>query len=342
MAADLEHVERAAVERDLAEGAALAPGGVSPESEADSAAESAADSAAESEAESDTESVAAGDTGSADVHPARWRTAVRTLVRRPGLVLASVLVFLVVVSAVFPGLFASADPSATDGVHKLESPSAQHWFGTDQLGRDLFSRVIHGSGLTMEGTLIAVGLAVGAGLTLGVVAGFFGGWIDAVAMRAIDVVLAIPALLLALTIVTALGFGTVQIAFAVGIGITPGFARTTRAEVLKVKTLPYIEAARTGGAGRLRVLARHILPNSWGPVLVLAILDTGTAILVISSLSFLGFGAPPPNADWGGLISDGRDYLITSPWLSLLPGMFVVAVVFSVNHISRSIEELQR
>jgi peptide/nickel transport system permease protein len=257
-------------------------------------------------------------------------------------VLAGVFVFLVVLSAVLPGLFASADPSATDGVHKLESPSAQHWFGTDQLGRDLFSRVLHGSGLTMEGTLIAVGLAVGAGLTLGVVAGFFGGWIDAVIMRAVDVVLAIPALLLALAIVTALGFGTVQIAFAVGIGITPGFARTTRAEVLKVKTLPYIEAARTGGAGRLRVLARHILPNSWGPVLVLAILDTGTAILVISSLSFLGFGAPPPNADWGGLISDGRDYLITSPWLSLLPGLFVVAVVFSVNHISRSIEELQR
>jgi peptide/nickel transport system permease protein len=151
--------------------------------------------------------------------------------------------------------------------------------------------------------------------------------------------LAIPVLLLALTVVTALGFGTVQAALAVGFAIMPEFARTTRSEVLRVRTLPYIEAARTGGAGWGRILVRHVLPNSWGPVLVLAVLDCGIAILAISSLSFLGFGAPPPAADWGSLISSGRDYLVTSPWLALLPGLFVTAVVFSVNHIARAVEE---
>jgi len=284
------------------------------------------------------EAVPADDAG----RGARLRALPAAVARRPGTVLAGVFVLFVIVAAFAPGLIASADPDATDGPDKLRPPSAAHWFGTDELGRDLFSRVIHGSALTIEGTLIAVGLAAFGGLLIGVAAGYFGRWLDAVLMRAVDVVLAVPPLLLALTIVTALGFGTVPTALAVGIGITPGFARTTRAEVLRVKILPYVEAARVGGASRARILVRHVLPNSWGPVLVLAVLDAGTAILVIASLSFLGFGAPPPAADWGGLISDGSDYLITSPYLSLLPGLFVVAVVFSVNHLARSIEELQR
>ncbi|HEV2638655.1 MAG TPA: ABC transporter permease [Actinocrinis sp.] len=280
--------------------------------------------------------------GAGPARAGRIGSALRPLARRPGMILAGLFVLCVVTAAFAPGLFTAASPDATDGPDKLQPPSAAHWFGTDELGRDLFSRVVHGSGLTIEGTLIAVGLAAAGGLLIGVVSGYAGRWADAVLMRAVDVVLAVPPLLLALTIVTALGFGTVPAALAVGIGITPGFARTTRAEVLRVKTLPYVEAARTGGANRLRILVRHVLPNSWGPVLVLAVLDSGTAILVISSLSFLGFGAPPPAADWGGLISDGRDYLVTSPYLSLLPGLFVVAVVFSINHLARSIEEMQR
>ncbi len=287
----------------------------------------------------------AGPVGGAATDPrgsARIRALARAAARRPGTVLAALFVLFVLLAAFDPGAITSTNPDTTDGPDKLQPPSAAHWFGTDELGRDLYSRVIHGSALTIEGTLIAVGLATVGGLFIGVVAGYFGRWLDAALMRAVDVVLAVPPLLLALTIVTALGFGTVPTALAVGIGITPGFARTTRAEVLRVKTLPYVEAARVGGASRARILIRHVLPNSWGPVLVLAVLDAGTAILVIASLSFLGFGAPPPAADWGGLISDGSDYLITSPYLSLLPGLFVVAVVFSVNHLARSIEEHQR
>jgi peptide/nickel transport system permease protein len=256
--------------------------------------------------------------------------------------LAIVFVLFVIVSAIVPDRFSRYDPDATSPAEKLLGPSGKHWFGTDELGRDLFSRVLHGSTLTIEATLGAVVIAVIVGLAVGVLAGFFGGWADSVLMRIIDVTLAIPRLLLALTIVTALGFGTLPISVAVGVGIVPGFARITRAEVLTVKSLPYIEAARTGGASWLRVLVRHILPNSAGPVLVLAVLDFGVAILWISALSFLGFGAPPPAAEWGTLISEGRNFLITSPWLTLLPGIFVGLVVFSLNHISKSLEELQR
>ena len=283
-------------------------------------------------------------------HPVAVRSArrerlaytARRVLRRPGLVVAILLVLFVIVSAVFPFVFTHYDPYATVPVDKLKPPTLAHLFGTDELGRDLFTRVLYGSTLTIQATLGAVAIAIIVGLALGVVTGFFGGWIDLVFMRFVDVMLAIPRLLLALVIVTALGFGTIPISIAVAVGIVPGFARITRSEVLKVKNLPYIEAARTGGASWLRILVRHILPNSWGPVFVLAVLDFGVAILAISALSFLGFGAAPPAAEWGTLIANGRNFLITSPWLSLLPGLFVGLVVFSLNHISKSIEELQR
>lgn len=197
------------------------------------------------------------------------------------------------------------------------APGATHLFGTDALGRDLYARVIHGASLSVEAALIAIGIALSGGLVLGLFAGFAGGWVDAVIMRCVDVVLALPVLLLSLAVVTAIGFGTLPVAIAVGIGIVPGFARATRAEVLRVRTLPYVESARLGGASRTYTLMRHVLPNCRGPVAALAILDFGSAILSVASLSFLGFGASPPASDWGDLIADGRDFLITAPWVSL-------------------------
>ena len=272
----------------------------------------------------------------------RARQTAYALLRRPGFLLAVVYVALVILSAIAPRLFTSGDPTQTAPRDKFLAPSLSHLFGTDELGRDLFTRMVHGSALSIEATAISVGVAVVAGLTIGVVSGYAGGWVDSLLMRFVDVLLAIPALLLALAIVTALGFGTVNVALAVGVGLTPGFARVTRAEVLRVKTLPYVEAARSSGAGPLRVLRRHILPNSWGPVAVLAVLDFGTAILAVSSLSFLGFGAPPPEAEWGSLVAAGRTYLVTSPWLTLLPGLAVGAAVYALNHIGKTFEELQR
>lgn len=267
---------------------------------------------------------------------------IAALLRRPGVIIALAIVAFAILTAIVPSLFATYDPTATAPALRLQPPSLQHWFGTDELGRDLYSRVVHGSTLTIAATALAIGIALIAGLTLGVVAGFVGGGVDAVTMRIVDVFLAIPGLLLALAIVTALGFGTIPVAVAVGIGIIPGFARTTRAEVLRVKTLPYIEAARSGGASWGRILITHVLPNSWGPVTVLAVLDFGAAILAVAALSFLGFGAAPPAAEWGTLISTGRNFLITAPWVSLLPGLFVALVVLSLNHLAKSLEEVQR
>jgi peptide/nickel transport system permease protein len=272
----------------------------------------------------------------------RSRRLLIDISRRPGFLLAALYVALAVVSAFAPSLFTRTDPNATVPVDKLLAPSFAHLFGTDELGRDLFSRMVNGSALSVEATLIAIAIAAGAGLTIGVLSGFAGRWLDVVLMRFVDVLLAIPSLLLSLAIVTALGFGTVNVAIAVGVGLTPGFARITRSEVLRIRTLPYVEAARGGGARWSRVVLRHILPNSWGPVVVLGVLDFGTAILAVSSLSFLGFGAPPPQSEWGSLISNGRDYLITSPWLTLLPGLAVALLVFSLNHIAKTLEELQR
>ncbi|MFI5911915.1 ABC transporter permease [Dactylosporangium sp. NPDC051541] len=264
------------------------------------------------------------------------------MIRRPLFLASAAYVLFIVVSAFRPAWFTSAGPFDTHPEAAVLPPSAAHLFGTDNYGRDLWTRMLYGSPLTIEATLIALGIALVAGLTLGVVSGFFGGGTDAVLMRGIDVLLAIPGLLLALSIVTALGYGTIPVAVAVGVGIVPGFARTTRAEVLRVKTLPYVEAARASGASWSRVLLRHILPNSWGPVAVLAVLDAGVAIIAIASLSFLGFGAAPPAAEWGTLIADGRNYLVTAWWLSLLPGLFVALLVLSLNHISKTMQEVQR
>lgn len=273
---------------------------------------------------------------------ARLAGTTTVLLRRPGFVLALLFVLFVIAAAIAPAAFTTFDPYATAPADRLVTPGLQHLFGTDELGRDLYTRVVYGSALTIKATLTAIAIALTAGLLLGIVSGFCGGWVDAVLMRVVDVSLAIPGLLLALAIVTALGFGTLPIAIAVGVGIIPGFARTTRAEVLRVKTLPYIDAARTGGATWVRVLLRHVLPNAWGPVAVLAVLDFGLAILSVAALSFLGFGAAPPEAEWGTLIANGRNYLVTAPWVSLLPGLFVGLVVFSLNHISRTLEEIQR
>jgi len=283
--------------------------------------------------------------------PVTWRRRSRIrrvldawtpLLRKPGFSLALFVVLFALTAALVPHWLSGFDPYATTPREKLLGPSTLHWFGTDELGRDLYTRVIYGSSLSVQAALLAVGIALSGGLGLGVLAGFAGGRLDAVIMRIIDVKLALPGLLLALAIVTAIGFGTVPVAIAVGVGIVPGFARTTRAEVLRIKTLPYVEAARLGGASWRRTLLRHVLPNAWSPVAVLATLDFGAAILATAGLSFLGFGAAPPVAEWGTLIANGRHFLVTAPWVSLLPGAFVVAVVFSLNHIARTFEEHQR
>jgi peptide/nickel transport system permease protein len=275
-----------------------------------------------------------------DAHPgdgrvSRLRYLLSHLARRPGLTLAIGWMAAVVLAAFVPRLFTSASPLAISTAIRV-GPSWQHLFGTDEIGRDLFSRVVYGSSLSMRASLIAILVGLVIGGPLGLVAGYVGGWVDAALMRLVDVLLAIPALLLSLAVIIALGFGITNVAFAVGIAFIASSARVMRGEVLKVRQSPYVEAARAGGARGRRVLWRHVLPNAADAVLVLAAMEFGSAILAVSALSFLGYGVQPPAPEWGSLVADGRDYLNTAWWLTTMPGLTIVATVLAANRISRA------
>lgn len=275
------------------------------------------------------------------------RTSIASLFargRRPSwtLVLAIAVVVIAVLWAVAPWLFSGYDP--IDGVpaDKLQPPSAAHWFGTDQIGRDLYTRVVHGAIHSLSGALIAVTVGLGLGTTLGVIAGAVGGLLDDILMRIVDVLLSIPGLLLSLSIIILLGFGTVNAAIAVGIGSVASFARLSRSEVVRVRRSDYVEAAFGSGGTFAGVLWRHVLPNSLTAVIALAALQFGAAILAIATLGFLGYGAPPPTPEWGLLIAEGRNYVATAWWLTALPGLVVVFVVLSANRISQSLGRRSR
>ncbi|PYG00070.1 peptide/nickel transport system permease protein [Georgenia satyanarayanai] len=259
--------------------------------------------------------------------------------RRPvpvGLVLAWAVLATVLLWAVLPGALAPFD-AYTSVAAGLQAPGGEHLFGTDANGRDLFSRVVHGASESLAGAAVAVTLGLTAGTLLGVVAGTVGGVVEEVLMRVVDVLLAIPGLLLALTVVVLLGPGTVNAALAVGVGAVAGFARLVRAEVVQVRATEYVEAAYGSGGRVLSVLWRHVLRNSLRPVVALAAMQVGTAILALSTLGFLGYGVTPPDPEWGMIIAQGRDLLAAAWWVTTLPGLVIVAVVLSANRVSRSL-----
>lgn len=262
-----------------------------------------------------------------------WRAVVR-----PGVLLPALLLLLALAWAVVPGLFTSVDP--TESVAPaLQAPSGAHWFGTDATGRDLYARVIYGASQSISAALIAVLVGLVVGSLIGITAGAVGGWVDEALMRLVDVLLAIPTLLLSLSIVILLGFGTANAAIAVGATSIAVFARLSRSQVVSVRASEFVEAAYGSGGTFFGVLWRHILPNSLTAVIALAALQLGSAILQISTLGFLGYGAPPPTPEWGLLISEGRNYLATSWWLTALPGIVVVLVVLASNRLSRAISD---
>ncbi|WP_067705096.1 ABC transporter permease [Nocardia jejuensis] len=258
----------------------------------------------------------------------------KRLLRHWSLVPAVAIVALVLLWAIVPQLFTTFDPLAVDPASTLRPPSGEHWFGTDQLGRDLYSRVVYGARASLTGSAIAVAVGVAVGSLLGVIAGWFGGFSDNLVMRAIDVLLSIPGFLLAITIVVLLGFGVLQAGVAVGLTSAATFARLIRSEVLTARTSNYVEAATTSGASTFDILRRHVIPNSIAPTVSLITVQFGIAIIWIASLSFLGLGAQPPDPEWGRLVSDGRNYIATRGWLTLWPGLTVVVVVLATNHIS--------
>ncbi|WP_407068149.1 ABC transporter permease [Methylobacterium crusticola] len=260
--------------------------------------------------------------------------------RRPALrlpltvALSLAIIAIVIAWSLAPGLFTGYDPVGGVPAHKLLGPSAAHWFGTDHLGRDLYARVVYGTASSVTSALLAVIIGVFAGGLIGLLAGFLGGFVDVVLARLVDILLAIPRFLLAVIIVTALGFDTTNTAIATGVSAVAVFARVMRSEVIKTRQATFVEAAFLQGGSRWHVLLRHVLPNASRSVLALAVLQFGLSILVIASLAFLGYGDPPPASDWGLLIATGKDYL-RWPWLVYAPALVTVAAVLSLNRISR-------
>ncbi|MFG1770621.1 ABC transporter permease [Nocardia salmonicida] len=265
----------------------------------------------------------------------RTRSALRWTRRHWTVALALLVVVTIVAWAIVPQLFTGYDPLAVNPTQKLKPPSGEHWFGTDQLGRDLYARIVYGARASLLGSAIAVGVGVLVGSLLGAVAGWFAGFPDSAVMRLIDVVLSIPGFLLAITIVVLLGFGVWQAGIAVGLTSSATFARLIRSEVVKARTSTYVEAATTSGASTGAILLRHVIPNSIAPTVSLVTVQFGIAIIWIASLSFLGLGAQPPDPEWGRLVSDGRNYIATRGWLTLWPGLTIVVMVLATNHLSR-------
>jgi peptide/nickel transport system permease protein len=256
---------------------------------------------------------------------------------QPSLLLSWAVIAIVTAWAVAPGLFTGYNPVAGVPREKLRAPGAEHILGTDALGRDLFARIVHGAVNSLSGAFVAVAVGLLVGTAIGLIAGSTGRRTDAVLMRIVDVLLSVPSLLLSLAIIILLGFGTVNAAIAVGVTSIGRFARLSRSEVILVRRSDYVEAAFGSGGRFGAVLWRHILPNSVTSVIALAAVQFGTAILQISTLGFLGYGAPPPTPEWGLLIAEGRNYIATSWWLTTVPGLVVVVVVLAANRIGRSI-----
>ncbi len=255
--------------------------------------------------------------------------------RAPLMVLVSLAVVALVIAWSFaPQLFTSYSPVVGVPADKFLAPNADHWFGTDHLGRDVYTRVVYGTASSVSSALIAVTIGVIFGGLIGLLAGFLDGWTDTVLARLVDVLLAIPSFLLAVIIVTALGFNTTNAAIATGVSAVAVFARVMRSEVIKTRQATFVEASFLSGGSSWYILSRHVLPNASRSILPLAVLQFGLSILVIASLAFLGYGDPPPASDWGLLISIGKDYL-KWPWLVYAPALVTIATVLSVNRISR-------
>lgn len=243
---------------------------------------------------------------------------------------AAVIALLVAVGIGGPWI-APYDPLAQDLSKSLEGPSWEHWFGTDSFGRDILSRVLYGARISLLVGVASQGIAFSLGVALGVVSGYYGGKVDGVIMRLADVTLAFPTLLLLIAITAAFQPGLTVLFVAIGIVGWAGLARLVRSQTLVVRELDFVQAARALGMSDLRLLARHVLPNTLAPAIIAVTLGMAGAILLEAALSFIGLGAQPPTPSWGAMISDGRDFLRTAPWISIFPGLAIGLVVLGFN-----------
>ncbi|TSB44654.1 ABC transporter permease [Alkalicoccobacillus porphyridii] len=249
---------------------------------------------------------------------------------KPAMVGAFLILFLIIVSMIGPQ-FTSLNPNSGDYAVKLQGPSADHWFGTDHHGRDIFTRIIHGMSLTFYVGFSSVALGAIVGTIFGVISGYYGGRLDNIIMRITDVLLAFPGILLALAIVSVLGPSMNNVIIAVALFSVPVFARIARGSALTVRKLEYVDAVKALGASDFRIIFKHILPNITSPLIVQATLSIATAILTAAGLSFLGLGAQPPTPEWGAMLADGRNYMYDAGHVALFPGLAIVLVVLAFN-----------
>jgi len=249
---------------------------------------------------------------------------------RSALIGGVVVVFFCVVALVAP-LLPIADPIATDWALVRKAPSALHWFGTDEIGRDIFSRMLWGARASLMAGVISVLIAVAVGVPLGMIAGYFGGWTDQIIARFTDAMLAMPFLILAIALAAFLGPSLTNAMIAIGLSAVPVFIRLARGQVMSVKTEEYVDAARALGLGHLRILRRYVLPNIIPPILVQATLTIATAIIAEASLSFLGLGQQPPFPSWGAMLSTAKNFLAQAPYMAIYPGMAIFLVVMGFN-----------
>jgi peptide/nickel transport system permease protein len=256
-----------------------------------------------------------------------WKRLKRSKLAMAGLV----VVVLLILAAIFADIVAPFSYEKQDLKNAFLYPSSEHIFGTDEFGRDIFSRIIYGARISLQVGVIAVGISVVAGGLLGAISGFYGGKLDNAIMRVMDVLLAIPSLLLSIAIAAALGPGLFNLMIAVGISSIPSYARIVRASVLSISKQEFIEAAKASGSSDARIILKHIIPNSLAPIIVQATLGVAGAILTAAGLSFIGLGIQPPIPEWGAMLSGGRDYIRDYPYMTIFPGLFIMITILSLN-----------
>ncbi len=256
-----------------------------------------------------------------------WRRLKRNRLAMIGLVILAVLIFC----AIFADHIAPYGYDEYNLERQFEKPNAEHWFGTDNFGADILSRLIYGARISLKIGFISVGIAVIIGVTIGAISGYFGGKVDIIFMRLIDVFQAIPDILMAIAIIAALGPGLANLMIAVGIAAIPGYARIVRASVLSIRDMEFVEAAQASGSSAPRIIFKHILPNCLAPIIVQATLGFAYAILNAAGMSFIGLGLEPPTPEWGAMLSSARAYIRDYPHMTLFPGLVIVLTIFALN-----------
>jgi peptide/nickel transport system permease protein len=268
-----------------------------------------------------------------------YRPVLRRLWRNKAAMVGLVVIGVMAVAALLAPLIAPYDPTAQNPLLQLQHPGLAHLMGTDEFGRDVFSRIIYGTRPSLAVGFIAVGIATIAGLAVGVTAGYCGRWVDNVLMRVMDVIFAFPDVLLAIAIVAMLGSSLPNVMIAIGVVYTPIFARISRSAVLGITTMPFMEAAQAAGTPHLKIIARHVLPNIVAPVIVQISVSFAFAILTEAALSFLGLGIQPPAPSWGLMLSSGRQFIYTDPLLCLWPGIAIVLAVLAFNFVGDGLRD---